>query len=324
RELGRVREKLDVLNNIHSLENDVYLLLNALNVKLELVKGSISSSKNDLLKLLQNNDLPGDVREVITSILIDLESRTSEELAKKRYSDLKIDGFYLKEVFFERLASMEELSKSYHNTEVYDLSEQELTGLVRGALRVQDFVFAFELAQNLDKYYSSNNSRILRLYTETCLLITRNQRNHYVSLSKQEKDNVDRLIIQLLADIDDGKDDRYIAVLTNLLKLTYFSDSRLYNLGKLHIDKVREIDSFSAEYLEQSSIGMSTPDIKFELVSDVLDLEKFSFLIFAIENNQMKAKDVNNWIDNGGIIETGDDYINSFLNLYLRALVCSV
>ncbi len=38
----------------------------------------------------------------------------------------------------------------------------------------------------------------------------------------------------------------------------------------------------------------------------------------------MKAKDVNNWIDNGGIIETGDDYINSFLNLYLRALVCSV
>ncbi|MDM8927929.1 hypothetical protein QU862_34915, partial [Escherichia coli] len=97
RELGRVREKLDVLNNIHSLENDVYLLLNALNVKLELVKGSISSSKNDLLKLLQNNDLPGDVREVITSILIDLESRTSEELAKKRYSDLKIDGFYLKE-----------------------------------------------------------------------------------------------------------------------------------------------------------------------------------------------------------------------------------
>lgn len=45
RELGRVREKLDVLNNIHSLENDVYLLLNALNVKLELVKGSISSSK---------------------------------------------------------------------------------------------------------------------------------------------------------------------------------------------------------------------------------------------------------------------------------------
>lgn len=219
---------------------------------------------------------------------------------------------------------MEELSKSYHNTEVYDLSEQELTGLVRGALRVQDFVFAFELAQNLDKYYSSNNSRILRLYTETCLLITRNQRNHYVSLSKQEKDNVDRLIIQLLADIDDGKDDRYIAVLTNLLKLTYFSDSRLYNLGKLHIDKVREIDSFSAEYLEQSSIGMSTPDIKFELVSDVLDLEKFSFLIFAIENNQMKAKDVNNWIDNGGIIETGDDYINSFLNLYLRALVCSV
>lgn len=134
---------------------------------------------------------------------------------------------------------MEELSKSYHNTEVYDLSEQELTGLVRGALRVQDFVFAFELAQNLDKYYSSNNSRILRLYTETCLLITRNQRNHYVSLSKQEKDNVDRLIIQLLADIDDGKDDRYIAVLTNLLKLTYFSDSRLYNLGKLHIDKVR-------------------------------------------------------------------------------------
>ncbi len=324
RDLARAREKVDVLNNISSLESDVYLLLKALNVKLELIKGALPSSKNDLLRLLQHKDLPHDVWEVVTSILIDLESRTSEELARERYSASKVNGFYIKEVFFELLASKEELSRDYNSSTVHDLSEQEVTGLVRGAIRVQDFAFSFELARHLDKYFPSNNSRILLLYTESCLLITRNQHNHYFSLSKQEKSNLDRIIAQLLTDIDGKYDDRHIAILTNLLNLSYFLDSRLYDLGKLHIDKIREMNSMPAEFIEQLSTEMKTPKIKFELVSDILDLEQIVLLDFALESNQIKARDVNTWVDKGGEIHTGDDYINYFFDLYFRALVCSV
>ncbi|EOI7349429.1 GapS6b family protein [Yersinia enterocolitica] len=324
RDLAKASEKLDVLNNISSLEPDVYLLLKALNIKLELVKGSLPSSKNDLLRLLQHNSLPSDVWEAVTSILIDLESRSSEELARKRYSASETDGFYIKEVFFERLASKEELSKNYYSSTDYDLSEQEVTGLVRGAIRVQDFAFAFELSQLLDEYFPSSNSRVLLLYTESCLLVTRNQHNHYFSLSKQEKANADRLIVQLLSDISDKNDNRHIAILTNLLNLTGFIDSRLYNLSKLHIDKIKKISLMSGEFIEQLSTGVKASKIKFELVSDTLNLEQFAYLDFALEHNQIKTRDVNKWVDKGGVVHIGDDYINSFLDLYLKASVCSV
>ncbi|MCR9886815.1 hypothetical protein NB554_23610 [Vibrio alginolyticus] len=324
RELERATEKLDVLKGISALERDVQLLLTALGAKVELVRGSEAPSKNDLLALLKHNDLPKNVWEVVTSILIDLESRTSEDLARERYSDSKSDSFYIKEVFFERLASKEELESCYLNAKLYDLSEREVTGLVRGAIRGQDFEFAFELAQQLDKYFSSANSKALLLYTESCLLVTQNQSKHYVSLSKQTKANVDRLVAQLLIEIAENNDFRYIATLTNLLSLTSLSDGRLCDLAKQHVDKIRNINSTYADFIEKLSSGGKIEKAKFELVSDSLDLEQFVRLDSALENDQIKAKAVYKWVENGGEICTGDEYINSFFDLYLRASVCPI
>lgn len=255
RELERATEKLDVLKGISALERDVQLLLTALGVKVELVSGSETPSKNDLLTLLKLNDLPSNVWEVVTSILIDLESRTSENLARERYSDSKCDSFYIKEVFFEYLASKEELESCYRNVKVYDLSEQEVTGLVRGAIRLEDFEFSFELAQQLDNYFPSANSKALLFYTESCLLVTQNQSKHYVSLSKQTKADVDRLVAQLLIEIAEKDDLRYIATLINLLSLTFFLDSRLYDLAKQHVDRIRKMNSTYADFIEQLSSG---------------------------------------------------------------------
>ncbi|MUK77742.1 hypothetical protein GNP84_12705 [Aliivibrio fischeri] len=324
RELEKATEKLDVLKGISALEHDVQLLLTALGVKVELVSGSEAPSKNDLLTLLKHNDLPSNVWEVVTSILIDLESRTSEDLARDRYSDSKSNSFYIKEVFFEKLASKEELESCYRNAKVYDLFEQEVTGLVRGAIRVQDFEFAFELAQQLDNYFSSANSKALLFYTESCLLVTQNQSKHYVSLSKQTKADVDRLVAQLLIEIAEKDDLRYIATLTNLLSLTSFLDSRLYDLAKQHVDRIRKMNSTYADFIEQLSSGGKVEETKFELVSDSLDLEQFARLDSALENDQIKAKTVNKWVENGGEIRTGNEYINTFFDLYLRASVCPI
>ena len=218
RELDKAREKLNVLSGISALENDVQLLLKAISVKVEIVKSSDLPSKSDLVSLLNKNVLSEDVREVVTSILLDLESRNSERVARERYFDLQGYGLYTKEVFYERLASKEELNDSYQCSKVFDFSEQELTGLVRGAIRVEDFRLAFEVAQLLDEHFTSSNSEILLLYTEACLLFTQNPHRYYVSLSKKEKDNVDSIIEKLLTIIAKKDDDRNIATLVNLLR----------------------------------------------------------------------------------------------------------
>ncbi|MGI2160962.1 tetratricopeptide repeat protein [Shewanella oncorhynchi] len=323
RDLDKALEKLNVLCGISALEADVQLLLKVLKVKAALINPPDLPSKNDLLTLLKYDALPEDVREVVSSILIDLESRTSERLARERYSDLQIRGVYTKEVFYERLAHKEELNDSYRSSKVYDLSEQELTGLVRGAIRVEDFVLAFELAQRLHEYYLTSNSTILLLYAEACLLCTQSQHSHYISLSKQEKRDVDRLVTQLLTSIADKDDSRHIAILIHLLNLTDYLDRRLFDLGKLHIDKIRQMSPECAEYIEHRSEWVSSPTNKFELISDSLNLEQFARLDLALQNEQIKVNAVNTWIDRGGAVRTGDDYVNSLCDLYLRASLCS-
>ena len=324
RELDKATEKLEVLKGINALDQDVHLLLTALSIKAQLVKGSEPPSKNDLLKLLKFNDLPGHIWEVVSSILIDLESRTSKNLARERYLDSKYGSVYISEVYLELLASKEELESYYRNAKAYDLSEQELTGLVRGALRVEDCKFAFELSRQLGNYFSSANSKALQLYTESCFLVQQNQSKHYVSLNKQAKSDADRLVAQLLVEIAEKDDVRHFATLANLLNLTFVSDYRLYDVAKKYVDKIRNMDSRLADFIEQLSNEGNVEEAKFELVSSSLDLEQCARLGFALANNQIKAKTVNKWVESGGEVSTGDDYYNSFFDLYLRASICPV
>lgn len=321
--LEKAREKLGVLNNIGSLEPDVCLLLKCLTIKLELVNDSMPSSKNDLLNLLKYDNLSSDVRLVVTSILIDYESRNSDELARERYLASKNKSIYIEEVFFERLATKDELLDYYNTSNKFDLSEHEITGLVRGAIRVEDYHFSFELAQHLNKSFPSSNSKVLLLYTESCLMITRNQHHHYISFSKQEKEAVDSIVAGFLIEIESGFDKRYISVLTNLLNLTRFLDERLHELSIVYIDKIRALNPISADYLELFSKDVDITKIKFYFASNEIDLEQLTLLVHSIENNHLKLKDVNDWIDKGGVVCTGDDYYDVYFNLYLRVSACS-
>lgn len=323
RDLNKAHEKLNVLNGIGALEVDVQLLLKALKLKIELVNASDLPSKNDLLTLLKSDGLPNDICDVVTSILIDLESRSSKISARERYVDSSFGGVYSKEVFYEYLASEEELKDTYQNAKVYNLSEQELTGLVRGALRVNNFEFAFEIAQCLHEHFCSSNSIALLLYVETCTLCSSNQQLHYISFNNTKKSDVDRLINQLINDISDKKDSRHIAALANLLNLTNFSDKRLFDLGKSYLDSIKKIAPECSERIELLAGGIVGSKEKIDLANSSLNLEQFELLDIALNNNEIKVGVLRSWLENGGKVRTDNDYMSSFGNLYLNAWGCS-
>ncbi|PYF81561.1 hypothetical protein DFP75_10418 [Marinomonas alcarazii] len=323
RDLDKAHETLNVLSEIGGLEVDVQLLLKALKLKAELVNTSDLPSKSDLLTLVKSDGLPNDICDVVTSILIDLESRSSADLARKRYADLSFEGVYCKEVFYEFLASEEELKDAYQNAKVYNLSEQELTGLIRGVLRVNNFEFAFEIAKCLHEHFFSSNSTALLLYVETCTLCSSNQKLHYFSFNKKKKSDVDRLIKQLINDISDKKDSRHIAALANLLNLTNFSDKRLFDLGKLHLDSINKIVPECSERIELLAGETVSSKEKIDLANSFLNLEQFEYLDIALNNNEFKVSTLRIWLERGGEVLTDDDSISSFGNLYLNAWVCS-
>tara|TARA_R110001606_G_scaffold48173_1_gene122478 strand:- start:2257 stop:5526 length:3270 start_codon:yes stop_codon:yes gene_type:complete len=323
RDFAKANEKLQVLLGINSLEADVQLLLRALQIKIEFIDCVDPLSKSELLRLLNQEALPKDVREVVTSILIELEFKTAEKLARERYNDLSTNGIYLREVFYENLASEAELKDSFQASKVYNLTEQELTGLVRGAMRVKNFLWALELAQYLNEYFPSTNAETLLFYIEVHFFVNENRGKYLISLSKQEKKNLDRLVEKLQKSIVTIDDNRLIASLINLLNLTHFSDAKLYRLGKLHLKAIRKMSPKCAEDIENLSDSERVLETPFELTSDSLDLKQFTKLDYALQNKQIKVSTLNNWVEQGGVVLTGDDYINSLFDLYLRATICS-
>ena len=322
RNISIATEKLKVLNNIDSLESDVRLLLSAIQVKINLFKGSVPNKKSDLLSLLKNQSLPVDVREVVISILIDLECRSNPVVARERYDRLETNSAYINEVFFEFIASKDEIQESFNCSTKYDLLEQELTGLLRGALRIKEFQLAFKIGIFLDENFQSTNSKTLLLYSESLSILTQNQNLHYFTLEKEVKDNVEGLISQLVACIKED-DNRHITTLMSLLSITNSLDGRLVELGKKYVKKIRKLNGEFADAMQFTSAAIPFSKNRFKLTSNALDIDDLIELHIAIEHNLVKLSSVNTWLDKGANIQTGDNYVNSFSELQLRALVCS-
>jgi hypothetical protein len=322
RDMSIALEKLDILKNIDSIDSDVKSLLNVIQLKVELNKGSVLSDKKELLGLLRSQNLSVDVRDVVTSILIDFESRSDSTVARIRYDSADKNNAYVKEVFFEHLASKEEIHEQFESSTKSDLLDQELAGLIRGSLRVKEFELAAEISHFLNNSFPSTNSKVLLAYCKSCFIVNQNQTHHYLTLKKQVKEDIDELVIQLSNCVQDG-DSRYIASLINLLHITFFLDRRLIELGKKCIEKIRGIDEACADTLQKISSVASTPTARFEFTSNPLDTDDLMNLHSAIAGGLVQISAVNSWFDNGGDIQTGDGYINAFAELQLRATVCS-
>jgi tetratricopeptide (TPR) repeat protein len=315
-------EKLNTLTNIDSLDDDVKSLLSVIQLKVELAKGSVLSDKKELLGLLRSQSLSVDVRDVVTSILIDFESRSDSSLARTRFDDAKTNSPYVREIFFERIASREEIHEQFESPTKNDLFDQELAGLIRGSLRVEEFKLAVEIGHFLNNNFPSTNSKALLAYSQSCFILTQNQSHHYFMMNKKVKDDVDELVIQLPDSFQIG-DPRYIPTLINLLNITYFVDRRLIELGKKYVDKIRDIDDNCADTLQRFTSIASAPPDGFELTSNPLDLDGLMNLHSAIEVGLVQFSSVKSWLDSGGDIQTGDGYINAFAKLQLRTIVCS-
>lgn len=315
------KEKLDVLTSIDSLDSDVRNILTALSIKVNRTKVTTPSDKQLLIRLRDNSAISEEVIDVVTSILLDLESRNQPEIARERYSDLVRKSPYIEEAFFEFLANIDEIKFKFESSRKYDLSEQELTGLTRGAFRNKDFELAVNIGTFLNASYPSTNAKTLLLYCESCLIVTNNQSQHYLLLDREVINDIDRLINQLISIIQ-AEDVRHIMTLMNLLNITSFSHRRLIDLGTKYTDGISKVDAGFAQHLLKLTSYAPEQRSRYELPVSILDLENYSSLNAAIQDNRISNFSVKKWLSNGGEIKTGDEYIDSFLELNLKARVC--
>lgn len=323
RELDKANDKLNLLRGIGSLENDVTLLINALDIKVKLVNSTTGlTNKSELISLIQKKSISEDVKKVVISILIDLESKISKEIALERFRRLESTDIYINEVFYEHLASKEEINEIINKSSILDLSEQELTGLVRGALRVEEFESAYKLANELLLHYKSNNSETLSLLTETVFLNFRNKNTRYISITIEDKKNLDNLIEKLTDKLTKENDNRNIISLVALIDTTELLNERVFNLAIENIDKIDALyPEFSKNIKPSKTLDYSY--YKSLLSLESLDLNQFAALDIAIKEKKIRIQDLSKWMESGGSFIAGDEYSNAFIDLYFRAKACS-
>ena len=110
-------------------------------------------------------------------------------------------------------------------------------------------------------------------------------------------------------------------VLINLLKITLFSHTDLIIMGQKHADKISTLDSDISDKINRALLSKLFENSELDFSQISIDFERYLVLIDALKRKTIKGSIVEQWINKGGSIDTGESYVNSFYMLYLKALI---
>lgn len=275
--LDKIREKehekaelvLNVLKSGDTLNSEARAVLDMLSIHLGLSSGKkLDGAHTILIKHL--GSLKNDIaRDLCFAILVRFECRFDREADARRRCENESDlGVYSREVYYELVSSKEILEEVFSSREL-DLSEGELTGLICGALRLEDIELAKVALSRLEVGYSSGNSAVLKLFVRAVVLNPVLKRGQYWCLSK----SINLEILAIAQECSDlisagkGNDGRLFNIAIPVLGYLLCSHESLLKVCWAHIDKVSEISKeFAAElYLRMSGDYSRFEGVRLEL-----------------------------------------------------------
>ncbi|MDC5819504.1 hypothetical protein OPW19_06635 [Vibrio europaeus] len=324
REFEVAEDKLKVLMEIGDLAKDAKQLLKILSGKLLLSQEETSDFRQDLVSFKKSKNQSDPLKAIADAILIELESKTSPELALERYKSLQETDEHCEEAYFEFLAPIEAIENVFGSPDRLDYGEAELTGLARGAMRNRDIKLAIEITSYLNKHFPSKNSQTLLLYYESSELVVLNTKAQLWNYTKATIDKFNQLKSELLAWFKTHRDKRNVYTLVNLLSLSQFSDKQLFELSLEHVDAIEKIDPQLSEEIKRCSSVLSAPSVQVDLSTLVLDVGDYAQLYEALENKTLAEASVQSWLSRGGTISGEDELTSSFLQLCLTSRVCEM
>ena len=321
RDFSSVYKKIEALTEVESLESDVVVLLKALNLRVDIASGvSVDNSeivrcRENLLRALKQEKYSS-IENYVQAILIELEVRLDRNQGQKRVDEVGLDDPYIREVYFEHLASTEEVLGD-HNTNL--MSKNELAGLIRGAIRVEEFQRAVDFSSKSMTLFNDENSEALLFYSRALCLNSDLAALHYNLMPTVLKKIFDELIGCI--SIDRCRvDRRYLYGLVILLHVSNFLDRSIVEIGKGCIDLIRSVDESCASILEGS---FKEKDNGSSDIPRVLDINGLGRLFLNVDRGIIPVTDLKDWILHGGSFEIENSYLKQFSQLYLDVLVCS-
>lgn len=333
------KAQFEAIKTTH-LNSDGEAALNILSVHLDLIEDEAKSSVlNSLLSTFKNSpDIT--IRDLCLSALIKLDANNERiDDARERYLGAEKHLSHSQEMFYEFIATPEELEKTYQDNRL-DLDEGQLNGLIRGGLRTQSFEFSLTVANRLNEILPSFNSKVLWLVATACNLEMQLGNKHYWTVTAGLKAKITKLIDEVVLLINESKGSE-----TRLLNI---AAAYWHNIGNEHqsldaicrkyIDEIEKIRPEMATILRRlnNPNELETDDLesKFrkaqndkiyrnQLLNEVFAKQEISNDDFIIAYHFSDSKILKHWIDSGGKIIGEEDIVVDFNYLILLLLALS-
>ncbi|HFF9520122.1 TPA: hypothetical protein ACGFAK_004801 [Serratia marcescens] len=250
RKTDDARDKLKLISSITNLSDDVHSLLYLIEVRCGIIEDAkIQVDLGNLQRIITSSS-----DAMIKDFAISLALRASliqegEMEARNRLDAYSISGNYSKAVVLELFSNKQELLTIVERK--YNLSEEELIGLIAGLMRVESSDEACKLAEYLNKNHTSLNSAVINFYAQAVALNPYLRDCDYWVLSQEMKDKVDELTKNIITFMNDyhGRDIRLFNIVVPLYIFTKERNILLRQLCLDNLDFVEKVhNEFSKEF----------------------------------------------------------------------------
>jgi len=325
RDWSTAKTYLKTLNSVGSLDDECKALLKALECKFNLaLEKEASFDLNHFIDLLRSPRSDSVIKDVVESIYIHYLSISSKKEAKERYKISQYKGSFTEEVFFEKLASKEDLTVKIARG-LSDFYEYELCSLVRCALRCGEFNQAVELSKVLNVNFPCSNSKILLALSKSHLLNRTLNGIHFWLIHREHIKDLEEQISHSL-DLKNSYDDfRTIHVAAILLVTTHFQASKLIDICLENIDEAKRVIPDIYNILPTvTKVTDSSVSVKQRLKQDDFQMSEqdFSQVSIAVDRGIIQNREVRKWLDKGGDVRVTDESARAFIKLSLNAIAC--
>lgn len=313
---------LSCLKSVGSLDNECKNLIEILEYKLNIAQEAKVHINQDLfIELLRNPMLSAEIKDVVESINIHHISRLSVSEAKKRYETSIDKGSFTAEVFYERLASSEDLIQAL-SQDKSNLFEHELCSLVRCAIRCENFQVAIELAETLQAKYLNYNSKILLSLSKALHIHKIIGGKHFWLIDYDQMKELEEQVSNCLELVRNSDDVRAVQIATILLLATQFQASDLIAVCLDNVEEAKKTVPNILDFLPGNH-GDSTQCFGLlnqeQLIINEID---FSVLSSAFVEGKITSHEVQRWLEKGGDIVADDKECEELIRISLYAMAC--
>lgn len=202
------KTQMSMLKSIAHQDPEAQALLDAVSIYGDLIEPQDQATAWGTLFRIVSKTRDPVVKDVCLAAILRLATKTNRETEAREHYTAQVErGVYAKEAYLTFFADATELEEA---SQSFVLSEEEMTGIVEGAIRLELVGLGIRIGNQLLEVYPSYNAQVLRI-TVTALELNPELKEQHLWLCtpqlKQRLDNLAAEVVDLLGR-SDGADHR--------------------------------------------------------------------------------------------------------------------